>query len=318
MRSGPARVRVGVLERFGLVPVAKAVREARLAVRGDPLTPKTRFDASSLRMLDPRLSLPIWLGRTRADRRVAILNLFNRTPTPADEGWSVRITQVRDFRGGRLTYDSHNGTDFCVPVGTIVVAAAPGRVLRVSSEFHRGGLKVFVDHGRGLVTSSNHLARALVREGAVVRRGQPIALAGASGLDLVTFFPWLCPHVHWNVFLDGVHVDPFAAPGEVSLFRGGEPRPDDGRGRDAELEEAGWDPSGVERAIEACLDAPTRAEIAAIADPDRRAMAALFHTAYFPTRFRERPRLYREAHARRPWLDLPFRAEDFVGIALPE
>ncbi len=76
-------------------------------------------------------------------------NLFNRTPTPLEDGWSVRKTQVTDFRGGTLTYDSHNGTDFAVPVGTVVVAPAPGKVLRISSEFNRGGLKVFLDHGRG-------------------------------------------------------------------------------------------------------------------------------------------------------------------------
>jgi murein DD-endopeptidase MepM/ murein hydrolase activator NlpD len=27
---------------------------------------------------------------------------------------------------------------------------------------NRGGLKVFIDHGRGVVTTSNHLGRALV------------------------------------------------------------------------------------------------------------------------------------------------------------
>ena len=83
----------------------------------------------------------------------------------------MRVTQVRDFRGGTLTYDSHNGTDFAVPVGTEVLAAAPGRVFRVSNEFHRGGLKVFIDHGAGLITTSNHLARSLVRPGDVVRVG---------------------------------------------------------------------------------------------------------------------------------------------------
>jgi murein DD-endopeptidase len=154
--------------------------------------------------------LRTWLGRRRADRRVPIYNLFNRTPTPIADGWSVRKTQVRDFRGGTLTYDSHNGTDFAVPPGTIVVAAAPGRVLRVSSEFNRGGLKVFVDHGRGLVTTSNHLGRALVRDGDLVRRGQPIALSGASGIDMFLMFPWNVPHVHFNVWLNGEPVDPFA------------------------------------------------------------------------------------------------------------
>src|SRR6185369_4667667 len=136
--------------------------------------------------------------------------------------------------GGTLTYDSHNGTDFVLPVGTVIVAPAPGKVLRVSSEFNRGGLKVFIDHGRGLATTSNHLARALVREGQTVRRGEPIALSGYSGIDSLIAFPFSAPHLHFNVWLDGAYVDPFAVeetptpppqapalPGETPLWKDG-------------------------------------------------------------------------------------------------
>ena len=72
---------------------------------------------------------------------------------------------MEDFRGHELTYDSHNGTDFAVPVGTRVTAAADGEVIRVSNEFHRGGLKLFIDHGCGVVTSYNHLATVEVAAG---------------------------------------------------------------------------------------------------------------------------------------------------------
>jgi len=171
------------------------------------------------------------------------------------------------------------------------------------------------------VTSSNHLARALVSTGDVVARGEPIALAGASGLDLFTFFPWLCPHVHFNVFLDGRHVDPFSiGPDEPSMWRGanGMPVPDDGAGGDAALDPADWDHDGVDRAIESCLHDETRRTLGAIGDAEQRAMTVLFHTAYFPTRFAARPQLYARAHARRPWLDLPFSRDQFAGVALPE
>jgi murein DD-endopeptidase len=309
----------GWVETFGLSPLPERLREMLVTFRGAEGVPPSRFDRTSLGIFRPRLALATWLGRRRADRRVPIYNLFNRTPTPIADGWSVRRTQVRDFRGGTLTYDSHNGTDFAVPPGTTVVAAAPGRVLRVSSEFNRGGLKVFVDHGEGLVTTSNHLARALVRAGDVVRRRQPIALSGASGIDMVLMFPWNVPHVHFNVWLDGEPVDPFAEPGETSIWRRpNDPVPDDGAVDDATFAPTAWDAARIDAGIAACDVASVRDALRATEPLDVRAMGLLFQTNYYPTRFRERPRPYATPHARTPRLDLPFAARDAAGIAFPE
>lgn len=305
-----------VLEVFGLSPLPLRAREALMALRGGGGVPRSRFDATSLRILRPGLGVSTWLGRRRADRRIPIYNLFNRTPTPVEEGWSVRKTQVRDFRGGTLTYDSHNGTDFAVTVGTVVVAPAPAKVLRVSSEFNRGGLKVFLDHGGGLATSSNHLARALVRVGDVVERGQPIALSGYSGVDGFVAFPWSVPHVHFNVWLDGEYADPFAAAGETPLWKdGNDPAPHEGS-RSEPFEPTRWDPAAVDATIAGCRDDATRAELAAEPDLAVRAMNVLFQRNYYPTRFAVTPRLTAKNHAREARLTLPFRDRDYVGIAL--
>jgi len=318
-REPDRRPPVTLLETFGLAPLPLRAREAWLAVRGDSSVPATRFGLSSLGIFHPALSLRTWLGGRRADRRVPISCLFNRTPTPLEDGWSVKKTQVADFRGGTLTYDSHNGTDFAVPVGTVVVAAAPGKVLRISSEFNRGGLKIFIDHGRGLVTTSNHLARALVGVGDVVARGEPIALSGYSGIDALVAFPWSVPHVHFNVWLDGDYVDPFAAPGETSLWVGGnEARPADAVADDEAGAHTAWDELAVLAAIETCTDAASRAALLREPDLGRRAMDVLFLRNYYPTRFAARPPLYRERHARQPWLTLPFRAQEFEGIAFAQ
>lgn len=306
-------------ETFGLAPLPLRLREMAVTFRGDEGVPPSRFDLTSLRIMRPGLSIATWLGRRRADRRVPVYNLFNRTPTPIAEGWSVRKTQARDFRGRALTYDSHNGTDFAVPPGTVVVAAAPGRVLRVSSEFNRGGLKVFVDHGGGLVTTSNHLGRALVRPGDTVRRGQPIALSGASGIDMLLMFPWNVPHVHWNVWLDGEPVDPFAAPGEVSLWRRwNDPVPDDGTADDAGAAPTPWSERVVEAAIGGCAVERVREELRATTPLEARAMAVLFQMNYYPTRFRFRVNPHGEPSPRTPRLDLPFRAADVAGIVFPD
>lgn len=306
------------LEVFGLSPLPLRAREAVLALRGDGQTPKTHFDRTSLKLLKPRLSLPLWAGLRARGRLVPIYNLFCRAQPPLELGWSVKVTQARDFLGTQLTYDSHNGTDLAVRPGTTVVAAAPGLVLRVSNEFHRGGLKVFLDHGRGLVTTYNHLARALVRPGDRVGRGETIAISGYSGLDGVVTFPWGTPHVHFNVWLDGLYVDPFAAPGEVPLWRTGNwPTPARSDDRERAFEPTPWDEDAVERGLAACRHDGARREIAAAPAGFERAAALLFQTNYFPTRFTERPDLYPSKHTREPWLDLPFRADDYDGIWFP-
>lgn len=322
-------VRVGLVEAMGLEPWDKTVREAKLALGGDGSTPKTRFGLSSLRQFRPRYSVPLWLGRRPEGRRVPITNLYNYRQPPPELGWSVRVTDVEDFRGGANTYDSHNGTDFAVPPGTTVVAAAPGRVLRLSSEFHRGGRKVFVDHGRGLVTTYNHLSRYLVVAGQGVRRGEPIAISGYSGIDAFVGFPWTPPHVHFNVWLDGVYVDPFSPTGDdaPSLWRRhNDPVPaSEADLADASYEPTAWSEEAVRAVIAACRHDEARAEIEGQPTLEQRAGAALMQLNYFPTRF-DRARLgkpgggvlYPTRHPREPRLDLPFSGRDYDGVLFGE
>lgn len=314
-----ARLRVS--EIFGLSPLETRIKEAALLFRGDATTPKTLWDHTSLRQMT-RVSGPrLWAGQRIAGRRVPISNLYSYVRPPPEQGWSVRVTTARDFMGGQLTYDSHNGTDFATPIGTRVVAAAPGTVRRISSEFNRGGLKIFIDHGEGLVTTSNHLGRALVRVGDEVRRGQTIALSGYSGLDGLFTFPWGIPHVHFNVWLNGEYTDPFAAEGATPLWRTGNwPEPYRGSEEAAAREpvtKATWDERALARALDACISEASRADIVAHRDPEERAMATLFHLNYYPTRFRERPSLYASRAARTPRLDLPFSAYDYDGVTFP-
>jgi murein DD-endopeptidase MepM/ murein hydrolase activator NlpD len=304
------------LDLFGLRPIPDALRQAALALRGAPHIPRSRFGLSSLGIFFPRLAVSTWLGQRPGADRVLVTNLFNRTQTPVAAGWSVLKTRVRDFRGGAMTYDSHNGTDFTCPVGTLVVAPAPGRVVRVSSEFNRGGVKVVLDHGDGLMTTSNHLLAPLVRTGDVVRRGDPIARSGASGLDMLTAFPWNAPHVHFNTWLNGVPVDPYALPGEVSLWR----RPNDPGPALADPQEPApaptpWDEDAVSATLAACRDPALLSQLRA-APPELRAAETIFLRNYYPTAFPENPPLVRVPFPRTPRLDLPFR--DFSGAAMAD
>lgn len=312
-------MRIHPLDVFGLRPIGPALAPVRRVIAGRGDEPANLWGPSSVRIFKPRIALPTWAGRKRRDGRVWLYNFFNRVPQPPHEGYSVRVTYCRDFAGGQWTYDGHLGTDFACPVGTPIVAGAAGVVLRVSCELDYGGLKVCVDHGDGLFTTHNHLARALVRPGERVARGQPVGLSGASGIEFVLFFPWVSPHLHYNVWVDGMPTDPFAKAGEESIWRRrNDPAPfDGGTDADAAFVPSDWDPDGVDAAIDACRDPAVRDELRAVPSLPERAAAVLLKRSYRRTLFESVPRLYRTRHARRPRLDLPFRKADFAGVWLP-
>lgn len=314
------RTRVHMRDALGLSPLPLALSQARLVVAGDAHTPRSRFGVSSLKIMTPRLSVATWLGRARADRLIPIMNFVNRTPTPVRDGWSVEVTQVRDWRGGDLTYNSHNGTDFVVTPGTPVCAAAAGQVVSIRREFNRGGLKIYLDHGGTLITTSNHMTSTMVEVGQQVRRGQIIGLSGYSGIDAVVGFPWVAPHVHYNVWFGGVAADPYAAVGEdeVSLWRvANDPHPmPAGRLADDDAHPtSSFNAAGVALLLSRCLDPRIKQRIAG--EPVWRQGAELLIEAItYPTRFDVDDAgrlLFEDPPPRSPRLDLPFLAVDAEG-----
>jgi len=94
----------------------------------------------------------------------------------------------------------HTGTDLSAPAGTEVVATNHGRVVLVENFFFAGA-SVVLDHGGGLFTMYFHLSDFRVEAGALVRKGDVLALSGDSGR--VTG-----PHLHWGVRLNNSRVDP--------------------------------------------------------------------------------------------------------------
>jgi len=300
-------------EAMGLHPFRERMAQARIALAGEEDVPASKFGLSSLSQLRPRLGVPLWRGRAPVPRTVLFTNLFNHRQTPIMDGWSVKKTQVLDFRGRDLTYDSHNGTDLCIPIGTPVLAPAPAEVVKVVSEFNRGGLKIYLDHGAGLMTCSAHLARPLVQVGDRLRRGEPYAISGYSGLDALVTFPWGVPHVHFNTWLNGEPVDPFPHDGAPSLWRGDLPKPQDGP-VDEPFAPSTYDADAVDAAIASCITASVRERLSGIEPLSIRAAELISQMNYYPTRFPERIPVYAESHPRTPTLDLPFGSDRFDGV----
>jgi murein DD-endopeptidase MepM/ murein hydrolase activator NlpD len=95
----------------------------------------------------------------------------------------------------------HYGLDFAGPLGEPVVAAAKGQVAFAGPRGEYGNF-ISIDHGNGLVTTYGQLSRFVVKEvGECVEPGVVIAYVGSMGLSSG-------PHLHFEVIIDGKHVDP--------------------------------------------------------------------------------------------------------------
>jgi len=94
----------------------------------------------------------------------------------------------------------HEGIDFAADAGTPVMAAGDGVVARREWSGGYGNL-VEVDHGSGLITRYAHASKILVKQGDLVKRGQPVAQVGNSGRSTG-------PHLHFEVLVDGVPQNP--------------------------------------------------------------------------------------------------------------
>lgn len=257
---------VGITERFGLRSVSQVGSDLGFILsrfgRGFQVGP------SSLGHLRPDISFPAYAGRVPSDGLAPIMNLFDRVG--GGRNFTQRVTRrtARDFRGARLTYDEHDGTDFVCPVGTAVVAAAPGVVTLVRDRWLRGGLTVTVDHGGAVSTQYTHLSRVLVPVGTWVERGEVIAVSGASGIDLTLFFPWVAPHVHFMVWHAGRPVDPFLADGETrsTAVWCDDNQPAAPVDRDVSFPEPKVDFALAQEIADTCTDGKIRKEIEAVRD----------------------------------------------------
>lgn len=300
-------------EIMGVSPLNKSLKEAKIALFGEEDVPPSKFNISSLKQLYPKISPKLWFGKPHLDKTVIISNLFNHTPTPIENGWSVAKTQTLDFRGKKLTYNSHNAIDFAIPVGTKVCTAAPGVVLKVHREFNRGGLKIHIDHGFGIITSYVHLAKSFVKVGDVVNRGDIIALSGYSGIDGTITFPFGIPHVHFNTWLNGKPVDAFPYKNNTSLWLNGEiPKPNNFK--NDEFTPSIFDEEKINLALSYCKTKSSIDRINAIENIAYKAAELLVEMNYYPTRFTKFVNIYDKEYPRKAILDLPFSVQDFNNV----
>ena len=115
-------------------------------------------------------------------------------------GCMVSRFGVRRLINGKPTGNFHGGIDQRAAAGRGVAAVAPG-VVRIVRMFNLNGGTVGVDHGQGLLSIYLHLSGFAVKEGATVKQGEIIGLAGSTGRSSA-------PHLHWSLYANGVPVNP--------------------------------------------------------------------------------------------------------------
>jgi len=128
------------------------------------------------------------------------MSLLARTPSIwPTKGW---VSSNFGYRVSPFTNEQefHAGLDIVTRNKASIVAPADGIIASVGRDYGYGNI-VTINHGNGLITRYAHLSKALVKKGQFVKRGENIALVGTTGRTTG-------PHLHYEVHLNGVPVNP--------------------------------------------------------------------------------------------------------------
>jgi murein DD-endopeptidase MepM/ murein hydrolase activator NlpD len=97
----------------------------------------------------------------------------------------------------------HTGVDVAGPENDPVLAADDGRVVQAATGSSGYGNYVVIGHASGISTLYGHLNQLLVKPGDQVKQGDTVGLEGSTGYSTG-------PHVHFEVRVNGVPVDPLS------------------------------------------------------------------------------------------------------------
>ncbi len=114
-------------------------------------------------------------------------------------------TSISSYYGPRIAPTAgatsyHRGIDIGCPMGSPVIAVAPGKVIYVGY-LGTAGNAVIVDHGSGISSCYFHLSAFAVEVGDEVSAGQTICLSGNTGVSTG-------PHLHFAIRENGEYVNP--------------------------------------------------------------------------------------------------------------
>lgn len=115
------------------------------------------------------------------------------------KGW---LTSTFGYRSSPFTgrRELHKGLDIATRSGTPVIAPADGLVVFAGREGGFGNM-IIIDHGYGITTRYGHCSSLEAKLGQKIKRGDVVARVGNTGRSTG-------PHVHYEVAVNGVSVNP--------------------------------------------------------------------------------------------------------------
>ncbi|MBR5486130.1 MAG: M23 family metallopeptidase [Oscillospiraceae bacterium] len=153
-------------------------------------------------VIDGKLQIP-----AEASLAAVVTNAFPLLPV---EGY---VTSLFGYRVHPITgqHDFHMGMDIAAKEGTEVLSALPGTVTdRGVSDIY--GNYVTVEHAGNFKTRYCHLSQSVPSIGDNIRRGARIGKVGSTGMSTG-------PHLHFDVIVDGKHVNPIWILEELKEYR---------------------------------------------------------------------------------------------------
>lgn len=94
----------------------------------------------------------------------------------------------------------HRGIDIAADKGKVIRAAADGVVIFSGWTYDLGNLMI-IYHGSGFYTYYGHAQQLLMPRGSIAKKGEAIGLLGNTGISSA-------PHLHYEIWKDGVSLDP--------------------------------------------------------------------------------------------------------------
>jgi murein DD-endopeptidase MepM/ murein hydrolase activator NlpD len=129
----------------------------------------------------------------------SVRKFLMRSPVPNAQmtsGFGLRFHPILGYSR------PHTGVDWGAPIGTPILSAGSGTVLKAERSSSYGN-HVEIQHANGYITTYSHMtgfARGIA-DGVRVRQGQVVGYLGQTGLATG-------PHLHYEVIVNGHFVDP--------------------------------------------------------------------------------------------------------------